>query len=83
MSDQPLELLRFFQLWLVGILLTFLAQSLGLLIGAASDIKVIFNNYTQFVPGLIFLCDISDGNLPLTCDINSNAPVFRLLCAGG
>jgi hypothetical protein len=44
MSDQPLELLRFFQLWLIGILLTFLAQSLGLLIGAASDIKVKFNN---------------------------------------
>lgn len=40
MSDQPWELHRFSQLWLIGILLTFLAQSLGLLVGAASDVKV-------------------------------------------
>jgi len=44
MSDQPWELDRFAQLWLVGILLTLLAQSLGLFVGAASDVKVRYLN---------------------------------------
>ncbi|XP_065339513.1 ATP-binding cassette subfamily G member 4-like [Cloeon dipterum] len=55
MSNQPWEFNRFCNLWLVGILLTLLAQSLGLLVGAASDVKMgIFLVPVISIPMLLF-----------------------------
>ena len=41
MTDQPLEIHRFFQVWLICTLLTFLAQSFGIAAGAAFGTHVI------------------------------------------
>jgi ATP-binding cassette, subfamily G (WHITE), member 1 len=40
MSDQPLDVMRFFMFLLMGILISLVAQSLGIVIGAAMDIQV-------------------------------------------
>ncbi|XP_059477912.1 ATP-binding cassette subfamily G member 4-like [Neocloeon triangulifer] len=55
LSNQPMEFHRFAHLWLVGILLTLLAQSLGLFVGAASDVKMgIFLVPVISIPMLLF-----------------------------
>ena len=45
MSDQPLDVMRFFMFLLMGILISLVAQSLGIVIGAAMDIQVTIQSH--------------------------------------
>ena len=54
MTDQPPEVMRFFQTLLVCILLTILAQSIGIAAGAAFNTDVIFYKCFDYLTETIF-----------------------------
>ena len=61
MSDQPLDVMRFFMFLLMGILISLVAQSLGIVIGAAMDIQVTIQSLLcKFYANLVILCKFSN-----------------------
>ncbi|KAF4518791.1 hypothetical protein B566_EDAN005412 [Ephemera danica] len=76
---QPCEYRPFLQVWAVGLLLTLVAQSLGLLVGASSDVKMgIFLVPVISIPMLLFsgyFVRISD--IPLYFQWLSHLSAFR------